>query len=654
MEALSRKEIERLKKLELLRKLLQLIFFKHIKLLLGLFASLLLVIFVVIYFIVTQSPMRYIARISLYYYPKQTRNITSLDAKYVLQLLNRQTVRHRFYEETAENGNRIPCAISIYATKKEKNHFHLQISSGSAKNAVNFVNTFADLCVNAYVEERTESLNNWKKVLQQKKQEVFKDISQVNIAKNRIGAPLHAPAPEKDFEQLRVIMDEQQSAHTKLSLVIANLEHRQKQLNESIAKINPALFEFGKEIRESLEAQKALDKEIMLARQLYTENNPKLMALISRKKTSEATFAAFLKGKNISQSDLERLADTETLKNELKSVSDELETRRGEMRVLDIEIANINNRFHRLNEILPHVQQLNQQYTSLMESLQTIDSSIADINYLLPLVKDDLKIGIRATSALGEHPFRKKNLAIGFFAALMLTGFAAMVLLLFEFLFGNVSDESELELYYEFRYLGSLPKHESLSDAEAMGMYNPICHTFQSSAQHHHIVLVGTLPGGRISADMFNAFEWNYAMAGKRMIALEMVLANTFEDPDYVCDDMAIITYSGSKGYLPVASKKLLAPSEVEMIKRDLETLRKSYDLILIRHSASLRRDRIFIEQIAMLCDGAIIAVGAKKTRRRSLRALVAMHEKTKLPIMTILSDSSVGVGKINHGEAGS
>ena len=474
METLTRKELERLKKIELLRKLLQLIFFKHIKLLSIIFVSLIVAIFVGVYFVVTLSPVRYIARISLYYNPKNTRNISHFDTKYVLQMLNRQTVRHRFYEETSEDGSRIPCTISIRPEKRDKNHYQLSLNSGTAHNAVAFVNTFADLCVKAYIEERTESLQNWKKVLQQKKQDVFKDIQQVNLDKTRIGAPLHAPSPEKDFEQLRVIMDDQQSAHTKLGLAIGNLEHRQKRLKAAIAKINPALFDHEKKIRESLENQKALEKEIALNRQLYTEENPKLIALTSRKKSSDAAFAAFLKERNLSVKDLDDLTNADALKNELKAVSDELETRIGEMRVLESEIANTNNRFHKLNEILPHVQQLNQQHASLMESLQTIDASIADINYLLPLVKDDLKIGIRATKAIGQKPFSRKNLAIGFFAALMLTAFAATSLLIFEFLFGKVTDESELELFYEFRHLGALPARESLTEAETRVVFNTV------------------------------------------------------------------------------------------------------------------------------------------------------------------------------------
>ena len=77
------------------------------------------------------------------------------------------------------------------------------------------------------------------------------------------------------------------------------------------------------------------------------------------------------------------------------------------------------------------------------------------------------------------------------------------------------------------------------------------------------------------------------------------------------------------------------------LLKQDLELLCKSYDLIFIKHSASLRSDRLFFEQIFALCDSAILAVGAKRTPRKLLRQLTALQRKTSLPIMTILSESS-------------
>ena len=99
--------------------------------------------------------------------------------------------------------------------------------------------------------------------------------------------------------------------------------------------------------------------------------------------------------------------------------------------------------------------------------------------------------------------------------------------------------------------------------------------------------------------------------------------------------------YSGGKGYLPVVSSHYLSPAEMMLLKQDLEILRKSYDLIFIRHFVSLRKDRLFLEQILDLCDGAVFAVGANKTPRKCLRRLITFHRQTQLPVMTILSESS-------------
>ena len=210
MEKLSRKELERLKKLELLRKLLQSILVKHIRLLLGIFAVALLLVFIFIYLYVTLSPTRYTAEITMYYTPKQSRNIGKYDSKYVLQMLNSQTTRLGFYEEIKDgnaNNSKKSCRITITTGKKDPNQYFVTVNAATEKDAVNFVNTFADLCIKDYIEERTANLLNWEKALEQKKQDIFKDISQVNQDKQRLGAPLHTSSPDKDIEQLRKLID---------------------------------------------------------------------------------------------------------------------------------------------------------------------------------------------------------------------------------------------------------------------------------------------------------------------------------------------------------------------------------------------------------------------------------------------------------------
>jgi len=648
MDTFSEKELDRLKKLEQLRRLLQTILGSHLRLFIAIFVAILVTIMLLVYFKATLAPDRYEAQAMLYYYPKQTKNIRSYDGKFVLQLLTRNAMRHQFFQDTGADPHdkrHSPNRIQITPIEKKRvlNCFKVTLHAADAKTAVAFTNAFLEHCMRTYSEDRSESLKNWKNVLIQKKADIFRYIRRLDQEKGKLGAPMQMVTPEKDYEQLRQLLSEQQTAHTKMSFVVTNLELRHDRLKKAINKINPALVANERAIREQLAALKQLDKDIMLAQELYTELNPRLIAMISRRKTLDNRLKAFLAENGIVEADLDSIDRADALSTELKTVDEELSTKRDEMRILERELAETNSRFNLIGDLLPRIQQINQQYNNLQESLQKLDESISEINYLMPLVKGDLVIGERAESARGTAPFSTKNIVVCLFAAGSLTGFLAALTVLLEFWFGKVASEKELSLVTELRYLGALPTSEALFNSKGKEQlaFNTIFHNFQLAEKELHIILAGTLPGGKILPELFDFFEWNLALSGKRMLLIDMVLATSFNDESFPPCDTGIVVYSGGKGYLPVMSKRFLSPSECGLLKEDLQILRKSYDFIFIKHSVSLRRDRMFIEQIVKLCDGALIAVGAKKTTRKYLRRLMSIKKSTQLPIMTILSDTT-------------
>ena len=301
--------------------------------------------------------------------------------------------------------------------------------------------------------------------------------------------------------------------------------------------------------------------------------------------------------------------------------------------------ANINR--YRKNQ--PEIEALTLEASKIQEAQKKLSTHLAEIRKLRPLINEDLRIGETSHSAVALMPFSKKNIFVYVFSAISITMLLASLTVLLEFWMGRVSGVKELAIIPELRYLGTLPTSDKMfeSDRKKQMAFSTSCHNFQMSETDHHIVLAGALPGGKLIPEIFESFEWSYAMAGKKTLAIDMVLANNF-DYDVPSDiDTGIVVYSGSKGFLPVASKHYLAPAEQMLLKQDLEILRKSYDLIFIKHSASLRSDRLFFEQIFALCDSAVLAVGAKRTPRKLLRQLISLQRKTSLPIMTILSDSS-------------
>ena len=176
MDTFSEKELEQLKKLEQLRRLIQTILGAHLRLLIAVFVIILIVILVLVYLSAARSPVRYEAQAMLYYNPKQTSDIRPYNAKYVQQMLTRKELKIKFFKDLKIDPDdkwNAPNLILIDPIEKNRvlDRFKITIHTAKAQNAIDYTNAFALHCVQAYNEERVASLQDWKNVLLQKKKE---------------------------------------------------------------------------------------------------------------------------------------------------------------------------------------------------------------------------------------------------------------------------------------------------------------------------------------------------------------------------------------------------------------------------------------------------------------------------------------------------
>ena len=645
MSAESDRELEQMENLDKLRKLVQTILGSHLVLLAVLFVLILGAILAFVAVSGAYSPRRYQARLTLCYQPKQKGKIGQYDDKYVLMILNRQTTRLHFVaggEEKDGKRQRVADNILIDTERKQQHNFSIQLFAPTEERAVELINEFAQTCIQEYTRERTADLRKWKKVLDDERQEIFQGSRKISEQIARMTMPLQVVSVDKDYESLRTQLGELQASRSRQKLALDQLNSRREQLEKELSAVSPAVLQNLPELKAFFADLKKLDEEIARAAELYTEANPKMIALQTRRDAVNRRLERFKKDKEIRSVDPQMLRVAETVDRELKALRTDLEAKSNEMRVLDEEIADCEKRFRMLTEYQPKLQNLMQQRQSLQESMKRLEESISEINYMLLMVQEDLFVNEKATSAVGNPPITKKKLAVCIFAALVFVSFLAAVTVLLEFFFGRVANAEELQIYKEFRYLGVLPATEEMFDSkerEKMA-FNKIFHHFQT--QGLHVIFTGALPGSRIINELFEFFEWSFAMAGHRMLVLDLVDAEVFDaepDPD---SETMIVTFSGGKGYLPLASKKFLSPSELELLKNDLQILKKDYDYLFIRHSVAMRRSILFLSQIAEFCDGALVAVGAGRTPRKSLRHLLAMQIKLKIPVMTVLTDQFV------------
>ena len=646
MEMEQQREEEQLRKVDKLRKHVQAILRNHTVLLVVIFLVVMAAFAAFVAALSSLSATRYQAHLTLCFHPKHKGKIGHYDDKHLLRILNRRATRESFTGKSKGREFRRRKTISenihINTDRKHPQTFFLELSARSEREAVGGINYFADICIKEYIQERTKDLQQWKKLLNAEKEDIAQTIQKLSAQITDLTTPLQMATPEKDHERLRHHMNDLQISSNRQNYVVENLTLRKKQLEAELAEVSPSLLAHQKEVREFLKELEALDKEIAKVTELYTDENPKMIALNSRRSAVQKRMEAFLGEKNIKSVDPQAIQKAETLNAELKSVNSELETKMNEKRVLDDEIADCGKRLKLYKESYPKLQALYQERQTQRESIKRLEESIAEIDYAQLTVKEDLFVNEPAKSARGNKLFSAKNLAVSFIAAMVLTALFAALVTLLEFLFGAISDARELKLYDEFQFLGVLPTSMDLfkSEERKITAFNTILHNFEELDPK--VVFTGCLSGARLLPEFLDFLQMNFYTVGKQTLLMDVVLASEAQDLLENTEqggDTMLVVFAGNRCILPLTSKKFLTPPEVALLQNDFMILKESYDYIFIRHTFPLRRSKLLLEEIASLCDAALYTVGAGKTPRKNLRELQAVQLKIGIPIMTVLSD---------------
>ncbi len=646
MDTFSQNELKRMKKLEDLQRVFRSILKAHSSLLLLFGLASLIGFFALFYLLNRNSSSRFEASVGLHYQPKQTANVQAYSDKYVMHILNRQTVRRHFTEGlfTEKNGvvGKGPTNIQVEQGVRQNNYFVVSLEASTEEDAVAYVNMFAELCTLAYAEERMASLENWKATLERQKQDVNAEIAQLSDKLNQLNVSAVMVSPEKNYEFLQNRLTEAQSALAKVETSLRVMEQQRHTLEESQSDIFPKLLPNIKRSNEYVEELGRLDQELQLLREKYTSQNPKLLAVEKRRQEKEKEFHEFLKSKGLDMSDLDFLESAPALVKELNRVNGELITLQETYNVQAKLVEKLEKDLRDFNVTFPKRQGIVQQQEKLAVALGNLDATINDINYLLPMVKEDLFIGEMARSAVQKLPFTKETVTLSVLGTIALTGLLAVLLLILGYFFGEVSSEEELDGIEDFHYLGIMPTDKSKFSAGTSErlFYSGISHQFNAIEKSPQVVLLGCLPGGELRHSFVQAFAEDCAVDERRVLVLEMVPAHDFKiSPDVNFHRGNIAIYSDQAGYLPVDNFRFLMPREETKLRSDMQVLRKHFDLICIVQFAPLTQDGVFFEQCTTLCDGAVLAVGVKKTPRRLVRQLQGMQAKSqRLLVMTILS----------------
>ena len=634
-------EREQLLRMEKLRKLVQQLLLRHLFLFGLLFLLILLLLSALLVVRNKRSATRFTAELELLYQPKESSYYKPIDDHAMLQLFGRNTTFSSTTEELARTGaaGRLTNDnIEIHQKRNQNRLFQILASANTGKDAILKANTFARVCMEQYRAFRLADLANWMDAIQQQKKRLEQSIRENAEQAVRLSREVGLTDPASELERLRQHISEQKQTLSELVIRQANMAMRKQKLSLLISHLDPNALRNAAKIKEQLKDLKETDDEVLVQSQLYTDSNPKLLALKARREAMRKAYDDFLRREGIKSVSEESLRAAEKLRKEFEEASAENDNLTANLSVLRQELAKNEAAMKKLIEILPQLNQLKLHQETNRKNLETVEHMVTDLNYLKVSAEKELQPLEFADRALEAKALDKKKIAIVLFLSLFLTGFAAVALLVFKFTTGKVESFKELDCYFGIVPLGILPRGGNGYGPASHGrnMLGEIYYTFFDANPKAKLVFIGHLPGSETPPELAETLLWQSASNGKRVMILRIVDSASFEENGSMTLLHSIFC-SGGEGFLPVENPYMLTHAELSLLKEDLKELGKNFDLIFITRELPVQKQGLFFRQMFAFCDASIILVGAERTPRMMLRHVININKSNTRPLYAVI-----------------
>ncbi len=486
-------------------------------------------------------------------------------------------------------------------------------------------------------------LANWTGIANQQHRDYEAKIHDTSEQIVAIARELGIPNLEGEQARLTKLIGDQEHSLSSLNVRYADAENRKQKLLIAIKEINPKAVKYTAKIREMLDKIAEIDNELAEKTPLYTESNPKLLALHDRRDAAQAAYNTFLKTQGIDNFDPNTLDIAEKLQKEYEQVASDATTIGINITVLKAEIANNHELLNKIIECLPRLNQLKLLQDANLRAIETAESRLTDLNYLKTSAENELQPIEQANLSDHESPFNKKSVVIVLFLAVFLTSCCAVVLLILQLTFGRLRNFKELECYYDLEPIGAIPLYyQSYADGDSRGRFafSELYYKFYQLRPNAKRAFIGTPEiNANIPQTVGDALIRQFAANGKRLLLLRVVSAHNYEIPDTLTPLNAVF-YAGNRGVFPVENPRTLSGSELLMLKEDLRELENDYDAIILICYGNMATCGILFQQMFDVCDTSILMVVPKQTQRSTLRYLLKIHQKAERKLYATMLDT--------------
>ena len=640
-EELSEYEIEHLRRLSVLQRTAAAILMKWRRLLVTVFILTGAVFVMYLALHTARSVHRFDADTRLLFTPRTTPGIESVSDRQLMSIIDRKSLKRKVGERVDMPQKERECLtldMEVKQGNKQTNLFSLKARSSSWVGAVKKVNAYAEILIDEYEQYRLQDLENWRESFVIRRAELADKLAKVEAEQSLVRGNGGTSAPVEALAAVNQIISDQRMRLSAMKLQMGNEKMKVKKLEKLMGANGAAMTANTAAIRKRNEEIASVDRELAALRELYTDINPKVIGKLEERAELVKSFSKFLEQHGIEGLDLDDLDKLDRTAESLSESRARLEVYEENALTLEAQIDANEKRAGELAVQIPAWDRLKLQRADIDTSMREIDDQLGRIAYLKTVIRSELRQIERAGGAGdAEGPLSVKTFIYAFVGTLFATFGVAFWILALELMFGKVCGGREIKAHDDIYFAGSVPKPGVMGEEEANEATGIVVLKLIGADVPNKIVFVCRLPGTTIPPNFIESLEFSATMSGKSVYLIDVVPASSFEPPEGA-ETMISVVRGDRMGWFPVANRFALAPTELQMLNADLETLKSKYDMIFIRTPDGVRRGGSFFDQMLGVCDCAMLEIGHYTTPRGWFSYVASHVRKAAKPMIAFVT----------------
>ncbi|NLF94132.1 MAG: hypothetical protein GX564_09615, partial [Oligosphaeraceae bacterium] len=488
-------------------------------------------------------------------------------------------------------------------------------------------------------------------LLQRQKDAWLKELAECELELQKLLNPTTMASPEQELSNIRKMITDQLFLISELNVKAGNESARLQEINAKLQGLSPDIHNQIKTLNYYLSEEQRLSQELLRARQLYTDQNPKVKALLAELATIKDQREAFVKEKDLGSLDPELARNAEAMRLMKENAEDSLSVLQQRLNITENELKSNQKRAENLLNGLATQGRLQSRMSSISSSLRKIEDDLTKYRTALSSIAQELVVIDEAQGASLTDRVMFKRTAIAVGSAGFLVFNLAWVWVLLLFVRGKIESGEEFPLLAGIENLGEFPdlRQRSYSQERLQEFAHDIFFRLRETLPADTRVIFQVMMQGSQDVSMLDELlDVNFALNGLRVFHIKCVTAANLVQrgpndapgghTEWEDELLGVEKLTARHGQFCINSPNLLLDSEVEILSRDVEIIKQYYDVVRLSRAETFSGRELFFSQMAKFSDCAVLFFGCRRSSRRLLRDLGRIKEGLPSPICAVLT----------------